>query len=378
MSEDKVQDPQGKKGGLMAGFVMILFAVIVAGGYYYYTNHMAPAGNEEVAAAPAVNAAQTQTAAGENTQPAPAQETAVAQQPQPQPELPNPLGVPAFSPDQVQPGNPVVAKVGNMEITRLEVFSFIQQMPPQMQQLPPQQVYPIALEQVVNAKLVQGEADKANLEETDIFKAQLENSKQQIKRTLFIQQKMASVITEEKLKALYDERVKDVPDVEERQARHILVETEEEAKKLIEDLKGGADFAELAKEHSKGPTGERGGDLGWFAQNEMVPEFSEAAFAGSKGAFLDMPVKTQFGWHVVKVEDVRVRPKPTMQEMQNILMAELQREALNDYIQELREGATIEVFDVNGNVPGQAPVSAPAPAPQAEPSAGETAPAPAQ
>ena len=123
-----------------------------------------------------------------------------------------------------------------------------------------------------------------------------------------------SALSDEAERKVYDEAVKQVKNEEEVHARHILVPTEDEAKAILAQLKGGADFATLAKEKSKDPGAAEGGDLGYFTKEQMVPEFSEVAFKLGKGQLSD-PVKTQFGWHIIKVEDKRTRPTPTFEQV---------------------------------------------------------------
>ena len=128
---------------------------------------------------------------------------------------------------------------------------------------------------------------------------------------------------------------------EEIHARHILVETEEEAKEVVAALEGGADFAELAKENSTGPSGPQGGDLGWFTAEQMVPEFSKVAYETPVGEF-SQPVKTQFGWHVIEVEEKREQPAPSFEEVEGEIREALAREAQRNVILEVREGADIK------------------------------------
>ncbi len=249
---------------------------------------------------------------------------------------------------QVEPGNPVVAIVDGKEITRVDVYRFIQTMPANIQQLPATAVYPMALEQVVNTRIVQNKAEEAKVEETETFKLELEMAKQQLERNVFLQNQVDEKITESKLKSAYSEYTKNVPDVEERRARHILLEDESKALAVIEKLNKGGDFVELAKELSVGPTGPKGGDLGYFADGEMVPEFSTKVFSMNKGDVTTEPVKTQFGYHVIMLEDIRKRPKPTMEQLKPALEAELRRELLTGMMQDWRKGAKIEQFDING------------------------------
>ncbi len=128
----------------------------------------------------------------------------------------------------------------------------------------------------------------------------------------------------------------------ELQARHILVEDEALAQSLIEQLDGGADFAELAQEHSTGPTGERGGDLGWFSPAQMVPTFSEAALALETGEYTKQPVQTQFGWHVIRVDDRRTAEPPALEEVEENLRNQLIGQSVQAHIEQLQESADVE------------------------------------
>src|SRR2546422_929296 len=138
--------------------------------------------------------------------------------------------------------------------------------------------------------------------------------------------------------------VKSMAGQEEVRARHILVEGEDEAKAIIEQLKGGADFATLAKEKSKDPGAAEGGDLGYFTKDQMVPEFADVAFKMYPGQ-LSNPVKTQFGWHVIKVEDKRTRQPPEFEKVKDQIEAYLARKVQSDFIAKLRQSAKVERLD---------------------------------
>lgn len=248
----------------------------------------------------------------------------------------------------VEPGNPVVAKVDDKPITRVDVYRFIQTMPPQIQAMPASKIYPMAMEQVVNTRIIQNKANAADIMDTPEFQREMEIAKQQIARNLFMEKKVDSKISDSKVKSAFKEYVKEIPEVEERRARHILVDTESKAKAVIEKLNKGGDFSELANEVSKGPTGNKGGDLGWFEQGRMVPEFGKAVFEMEKGELRKEPVQSQFGWHVVQLDDIRNRPKPSFEEMKPMIEAQLRREALDGLFEEWRKEAKIEQYDING------------------------------
>lgn len=141
--------------------------------------------------------------------------------------------------------------------------------------------------------------------------------------------------TEEEMQAIYDEQVKLAPPLEFK-ARHILVETQGEAVDIIAQLKDGADFAELAKEKSTGPSGPAGGDLGWFPPDRMVAEFSQAVQALADGAYTESPVQTQFGWHVILREDSRESSPPPFDSVRDALKQSVEGKKLQDFLQSLR------------------------------------------
>jgi peptidyl-prolyl cis-trans isomerase C len=150
--------------------------------------------------------------------------------------------------------------------------------------------------------------------------------------------------TDEAMKKVYDEAAKQIEGEQEVHARHILVETEDEAKAIEAELKKGADFAELAKKKSKDPGAADGGDLGFFTKDQMVPEFSAVAFALEPGKISD-PVKSQFGWHVIKVEEKRNRKAPDFEQVKAQIETYVTRKAQAEYVAKLREGAKVERMD---------------------------------
>jgi len=249
----------------------------------------------------------------------------------------------------IQQGNPVVAIVDGKNITRTDVYRFIQTMPQNIQQLPAATVYPMALEQVINTRLVQNKAEASDIQESEEFTRDLDMAKQQILRNIYLANAVKDVVTQNSIKKAYETYIKNIPDQEERRARHILVKTEDKANAVIEKLKtDGTSFEELAKSLSEGPSAPKGGDLGYFTQKDMVPEFANAAFELKKGDITQKPVQTQFGWHVIKLEDIRQKEKPTLAEMTPMIEADLRRKELDKKLQSWRETATIEKFNING------------------------------
>ena len=259
--------------------------------------------------------------------------------------------------------SPVVAIVDNKKITRNEIVEFLNTMPQQMQQFPSEQLVPLAIEQVINNKIVDEKAAQANLSNNIDVQTQLQNARQQIIRAKFIETEINKLMTEDRLKEGYEEYKKNFPEIEEAKAAHILVEDEQTANDIIAKLNNGGDFAALAKESSKDGTAEKGGDLGYFAKTDVVPEFAEAAFTTKPGTYTKQPVKSNFGYHIIKVEERRIRPAADFATAKPYLEQEMRRKILDEIVQKWREKADIERFDMNGQ-----PLKAPE---NQEPAAGE-------
>ncbi len=253
--------------------------------------------------------------------------------------------------------NPVVAKVDGKPVVRSEVLAFIQNLPPQMKQLPLETIFPMALEQVINGKIVEEKADKADVSNDPKVAERLAQAKEQITRAVFVEQEIEKNLSPARVQKAYDKFAAEQGKTEEVKARHILVEKEETAKEIIKKLADGGKFEDLAKEYSKDDGNKAaGGDLGYFAQGDMVKEFSDAAFAMKKGETTKTPVKTQFGYHIIQVEDRRARPVPTLASLQPQLEAQERREILNELLESWRKNATVEAFDINGNPVAKAEV----------------------
>ena len=246
--------------------------------------------------------------------------------------------------------DPVVARVNGEEIRQSEVMSMAQSLPPQYQaQLA--QIYPLLVQRLIDFKLAGKAGRAAGLAEDDEVKARIMQAEEQVIREVYLTREIESRITPEVLQARYQVFLGQNPPKIEHKARHILVETEDKAKELITQLDGGADFAELAKEHSTGPSGPKGGDLGYFAADQMVPEFSAAAEKLEPGQHTAEPVKTQFGWHVIKLEDRREIAPPPFEEVQKQLLEETSQETLQAIFTDLREGAEVEIISLTQSAP---------------------------
>ena len=245
-------------------------------------------------------------------------------------------------------GDTVAATVDGAKIMRSEVTEAYSRLPAEYQQVPLEQIYPALLNSLIDTKLAAIKARKEKIHETAEFKEELAAFTERLLGSTLIQRAVEAKVTDAAVAARYAEVTKDMGGQVEIHARHILVKTEDEAKAVIKDLAGGADFADTAKKKSTGPSGPNGGDLGYFGKGQMVPEFEKAAFALDKGAMTQTPVKTQFGWHVIKVEDKRSQPAPSLEEMEPQIRDSLTREIGAEVTKGLRETAKIERFNLDG------------------------------
>ena len=241
----------------------------------------------------------------------------------------------------------VVARVNGQEIKLGHVIIARASLPQQYQQLPPEVLFDAIVEQLIQQSALQ---QAFGDEEPKAVKLSLENERRSLLAAEEIEKIMAAAASDEDLKAAYDAKYGEGYDEQEYNAAHILVETEEEANALKAELDGGADFAELAKEKSTGPSGPNGGALGWFSKGMMVPEF-EAAVMEMQPGQVSRPVQTQFGWHVVKLNETRAMEAPAFDSVREELAGELRQQAVSDRVDELVAGADVERPEVEGLEP---------------------------
>jgi peptidyl-prolyl cis-trans isomerase C len=241
--------------------------------------------------------------------------------------------------------NRVVAKVNGTEITVGDLRLVMATMGQQARQLPPEQQLTQIVSALTDIELVSSEAAEEGLDDDEGFKRQMAL----LRKQELAERKLAAVgvaaVSDETVQNFYNDL--DENREEEVRARHILVKTEEEAQAIKSEVDGGADFAELAKEKSTGPSGQNGGDLGYFTKERMVAPFAEAAFSMESGAVSD-PVETEFGWHVIKVEDKRMQSLPPLEEIRDRVEQAVAQEARQAYLARLREGAELFVIDNDG------------------------------
>ncbi|WP_169546319.1 peptidylprolyl isomerase [Sneathiella aquimaris] len=242
----------------------------------------------------------------------------------------------------------VVATVNGTEIRESEVLAMYETLPEQYRQAPYPFVKPQLVEQMVNMKLVLDAALAEEFQKQPEFMSELSSTRDQILQGYYIRKKIEEMVTDEAVKAEYEKVTQDFVPEQEVHARHILLKEEEEAKAVIEKLDAGGNFVELAKEFSTGPSKTTGGDLGYFVKERMVPEFATAAFALEKGAYTKEPVQTQFGWHVILLEDRRDTQPPAFSEMEPQLRNTLTNNSVTGMLDKMKEGATISIVKPEG------------------------------
>jgi peptidyl-prolyl cis-trans isomerase C len=257
-----------------------------------------------------------------------------------------------------QSNDPVVARVNGADIRASDLAIAEEEVSSNLPAMPPEKKQEYLVTYVSDMMLVAKAAEDKKLADDDSFKRRLAYLRNKLLMETMLQAEAKSAVNDAAMRQVYDEAAKQMTGEKEVRARHILVETEDEAKAVVAELKKGTDFGELARLKSKDPgAANEGGDLGYFTKDQMVPEFAETAFKLDKGQLSD-PVKTQFGWHVIKVEDKRDKPVPAFEQVKDQIENYVVRKAQAEAISKLRQNAKIERLDAKGAAP------APAPAPE--------------
>lgn len=242
----------------------------------------------------------------------------------------------------------IVARVDGQPIRRSDVLSFQRSLPAQFQQVPIEALLEPIVERLVSQKLLVADGRKKNLQTDAEVRQRLTQFEDRVIQEVLLNRLLADKVNDAALRTRYAAYQKENPGKEEVRASHILVNSEAQAKEILTALKGGADFGKLASEKSIDPAGKSsGGDLGYFGKDEMVPEFAEAAFAMKAGDTSAAPVKTQFGWHVIRVADRRTVAE-SFEEVRERLSSEMSQEIMQSYVEGLRKTAKVELFGLDG------------------------------
>ncbi|CCV11366.1 peptidylprolyl isomerase [Mesorhizobium sp. STM 4661] len=270
-----------------------------------------------------------------------AQDTAPAQPAAPaQPTAPAPAA-------PVDP-NAVVATVNGQTLTEADLGLAEGELSQQFAQLPPEQRRAAALSAAIEIRVMAAQAVTDGLDKDPDFQRRMAFLQQRALHGELVEKGVVDKVTDAEVRARYDQEIANTPPTNEVNARHILVKTKEEADAIIKQLDGGADFQKLANENTSDPSGKTsGGDLGWFGPGQMVPEFDKAAFALAVGKYTEQPVQTQFGWHVIKVEDKRTKQPPAFDEVKDQAKQAVIRDKYFALVKSLRAAAKVEIPDAN-------------------------------
>lgn len=274
-------------------------------------------------------------------------------------------GLLAFAPitvAQTPPADPVVARVNTTEIRLSDLSEAAQGLPAEMRAMPPAMLFPMLLDQLVDRAAIVELARKRGMEKDPAVARAIARAQDQALQNALMARDVGPLVTEAQLRARYDRELAGKPGEEEVHARHILLPDEAAARAVIADLKRGGDFAAIAKARSTDKAS-GDGDLGFFKKTDMVPEFAEAAFALPAGQVTDAPVKSQFGWHVIRVEARRRAPAPSFEEAHDGLRSKTIQEAVAKVLEQARVGLTVEKFNLDGSARRATDGAEPPPAP---------------
>jgi len=239
----------------------------------------------------------------------------------------------------------VLAKIGDVEITEGEVSMAGIDLDPQFAKLPPEQRKLAAIAALIDIKAMAIKGEQAKLDQTDAFKTRMSFLRDRALHNAYFESEVINKVTDEEVRARFEKEIAGTPQQNETRARHILVKTEEEAQEIIKQLDGGASFEELAKSKSGDGSAAQGGDLGYFGAGQMVPEFEKAAMELAVGAYTKAPVQTQFGFHVVKVEDKRAKQPPEFEKVKAQVKDVVLQESYVKRVKAIRDELEVEYVD---------------------------------
>ena len=248
--------------------------------------------------------------------------------------------------------DPILAQVDGHPIRMSDVREAIETLPQNARAMPAQTLIPMLLDQMIDARALAAEARKAGLDKDAAVQRQLASAETRVLQNAALHKAIDPLIADAAVRARYDRDVASKPGEDELRARHILVEEEAVAKKIIADLKKGGDFAALSKQFSKDPGAtQQGGDLGFFKKEDMVPEFATAAFALKDGDVTAAPVRTPFGWHVIQATERRRAAPPDFAQAREELRQKIIQEGVQNAAARARAAVSVEKFNLDGSLP---------------------------
>jgi len=263
-----------------------------------------------------------------------------------------PPAKPAPAAGAAQQTDPVLATVDGQPIHLSDVQMAASNLPAQLQQLPPQQLLPLIVNQLIDRKALLVAAQSEGLQKDPQVAAAMQAAADEKLENAYIQQKVAPQVTDAAVQAIYKADYAGKPGPTQVDARHILVKTQAEADAIIVQLNHGANFAKLAEKYSIDPGAANGGELGWFTQDQMVPVFANAAFALKPGQYTKTPVQSQFGWHVILCEGRRTSPPPSFDDVKQQIEQQVADAAIKSTLADARSRVTVQTFNPDGTPAG--------------------------
>jgi len=267
-----------------------------------------------------------------------------AAQPDQDPNAPVPLHAPTGAPQ-----DPVLGSVDGKLIYLSDLTRVTNTLPEQMRNLPFDQIMPVLLDRMIDHEALTMTARRAGLEKQPDIQRDMRAAADLVLERAWLAQVTPPKVTEAAIAARYNRQYVNRPPTDEVRARHILVGTEAEANTVLDELKGGADFAAVARVVSKDPDGKQGGDLGFFRRDQVWPGFADTAFSLQPGQIAPKPVHNEFGWHIIKVEERRLVGPPTLSEVRDQIREDLTAQAVREAIADARSQMIIHKFNLDGS-----------------------------
>lgn len=245
--------------------------------------------------------------------------------------------------------DPVIGSVDGKLIYLSDLTRAADTLPEQVRNLPFASIMPVLLDRLVDHAALTMSARRAGLDKRPDIQREMQAAEDRVLERAWLARVTAGKVTDAAIQARFDQEYANRPATDEVRARHILVGSEAEAKSVLAELKGGADFATVARVVSKDPDAKQGGDLGFFRRDQVWPGFADVAFSLQPGQISPVPIHNEFGWHIVKVEERRLVAPPTLSETREKIRQELTTEAVRDAIADARSRLIIHRFNLDGS-----------------------------
>jgi len=245
--------------------------------------------------------------------------------------------------------DPVIGSVDGKLIHLSDLTRATNALPEQMRNLPFDSIMPVLLDRLIDHAALTMTARRAGLDKAPDIQREMEAAADLVLERAWLAKVTPGKVTDAAIQARFNEEYANRPATDEVRARHILLGSEAEAKSVLAELQGGADFATVARVVSKDPDGKQGGDLGFFRRDQVWPGFADVAFSLQPGQISPMPIHNEFGWHIVKVEERRLVAPPTLSETRDRIRQELTKEAVREAIADARSRLIIHKFNLDGS-----------------------------